>query len=157
MVFRNYVNNFSILLIITLFNIVYSSAGMPPRFTDLLNAEYRRVINTALIDQSEFRDFFNALNFTEGEYAKKRAEGAFTRIPVASRQDVIATVSALPSEMSSYSKADFLRILSMFPSSSYQEIRNLIDQSDMDDNIVPAVLQYGQSLLVQGTLMAAEG
>ena len=69
----------------------------------------------------------------------------------------VTLVSALPSEMSSYSKADFLRILSMFPSSSYQEIRNLIDQSDMDDNIVPAVLQYGQSLLVQGTLMAAEG
>ncbi len=104
MVFRNYVHHFSILLIITLFNIVYSSAGMPPRFTDLLNAENRRVINTALIDQSEFRDFFNALNFTEGEYAKKRAEGAFIRIPVASRQEVITTVYNDPHKMEQLSE-----------------------------------------------------
>lgn len=151
MVFRNYLLRFSILLTITLCNIVYSSA-LPPSFIDLLNAENRRVINIAPEDQPVFHEFFNALNFSEGEYAKERAKGAFTRIPSSSRSDFIAIVAAFPIGARS-PKADFVLILSMFPSDYYPQIRELILQEG-NENIEPLILQYGQELIKQGHITA---
>lgn len=165
MSFRSYVLRLFILLTVTLFNIVCSS-GAPPRFIDILNAEIRIATGRAVVitpaDPLAFQTFVSNLNF-DGEKDsddKKIVWYAFKKVPGEYHSDFIATVSTLPDEMTNIRRAQFVLIFSQFSqplSIRYQYIRELIKQWNDLHDIEIAVAAYGQSLLVQGTLMAAEG
>lgn len=143
MFFKNAALRFAILLTITALNTICSS--MPLTFLDTLNAETKKVVDIGSVDQPAFQEFFNALNFTEGGYAKERAKCAFVRVPVASHLDFIITVNTLPNEMSNYRKANFVSIFSIFPPTCYQQIRDLVGGSNEEENIESAVLRFGRS------------